>query len=67
MPPALTIFAVVGFALLFGPLGALVAMPLLVVLFVVVKKVWIKETLEEDVHLPGEEEERPEQFGSAGR
>lgn len=59
IPPALTVFAVVGFALLFGPLGALIAMPLLVVLSVVIKKVWIRETLDEDVQLPGEGEDRP--------
>ncbi|MCJ8521683.1 putative PurR-regulated permease PerM [Pseudorhizobium tarimense] len=57
VPPALTIFAVVGFALLLGPLGAVFAMPLLVVVFVTVKKLWIRETLDEDVSLPGDEAE----------
>ncbi|MCF6369962.1 AI-2E family transporter [Rhizobium halophilum] len=59
VPPALTIFAVVGFALLLGPLGAVFAMPLLVVVFVTIKKLWIQETLDEDVSLPGQEDEQP--------
>lgn len=59
VPPALTLFAVVGFALMFGLLGAIGAMPLLVVLFVVIKKVWIKETLDEEIHLPGEAKDGP--------
>jgi predicted PurR-regulated permease PerM len=59
VPPALTIFAVVGFALLLGPLGAVFAMPLLVVVFVTIKKLWIQEALDEDVSLPGQEDEQP--------
>lgn len=56
VPPALTLLAVVGFALLLGPLGAIFAMPLLVVLFVTIKKIWVRETLDEDVSLPGEKD-----------
>jgi len=56
LPPALTIFAIIGFGLLFGPLGILFATPLLVVVFVSVKKLWVRDTLDEDTELPGEEE-----------
>jgi len=56
LPPALTIFAIIGFGLLFGPLGILFATPLLVVVFVSVKKLWVRDTLDEETDLPGEEE-----------
>ncbi|WP_051469766.1 AI-2E family transporter [Chelativorans sp. J32] len=56
LPPALTIFAIIGFGLLFGPLGILFATPLLVVVFVTVKKLWVRDTLDEDTKLPGETE-----------
>jgi PAS domain S-box-containing protein len=57
LPPALTIFAILGFALLFGPLGVLFAAPLLVVGFILVKKLWVRETLDEDTSLPGDSDQ----------
>ncbi len=54
LPPAATLFAVVAFGLLFGSLGVLFATPLAVVIFVAVKKLWVRETLGERAHLPGE-------------
>ncbi|GAB1583509.1 AI-2E family transporter [Phyllobacterium phragmitis] len=54
LPPAVTIFAIIAFGLLFGPLGVLFATPLTVVVFVLVKKLWIRDTLHEDTDLPGE-------------
>jgi predicted PurR-regulated permease PerM len=56
LPPALTIFAILAFGILFGPLGVLFATPLAVMAFVVVKKVWVRDTLHEPVHIPGEHE-----------
>lgn len=56
LPPALTIFAIVAFGILFGTLGVLFATPLCVVLFVVVKKVWLRDTLHEDTDVPGQED-----------
>jgi predicted PurR-regulated permease PerM len=53
LPPAITLFAVVAFGLLFGSLGVLFATPLAVVLFVAVKKLWVSETLGEPTDLPG--------------
>lgn len=57
LPPVLTIFSIVVFGVLFGLLGILLAAPLAVVVFVLVKKVWVRETLDEEVELPGEQEE----------
>jgi predicted PurR-regulated permease PerM len=53
LPPAVTLFAVVAFGLLFGSLGVLFATPLAVVVFVAVKKLWVRETLGEPTDLPG--------------
>lgn len=54
LPPVLTIFAIVGFGILFGPLGILFATPLAVVCFVLVKKLWVQETLGEETEIPGD-------------
>jgi predicted PurR-regulated permease PerM len=54
LPPAVALFAVVAFGLLFGSLGVLFATPLAVVIFVAVKKLWVRETLGEPTELPGE-------------
>lgn len=45
LPPALTLFAILAFALVFGPLGVLFAAPLAVVTFVAVRQLWTKEAL----------------------
>jgi predicted PurR-regulated permease PerM len=47
LPPAVALFAVVAFGLLFGSLGVLLATPLAVVIFVGVKTLWLRETLGE--------------------
>ncbi|MDP1874840.1 AI-2E family transporter [Phenylobacterium sp.] len=54
LPPALTLFSVLGFGVLFGPLGVVFAAPLLVVLFVMVKILYIRNTLGEPANVPGE-------------
>jgi len=54
LPPAITLFAVVAFGLLFGPLGILFATPLAVVAFVAVKKLWVRDALGEPTEVPGE-------------
>jgi predicted PurR-regulated permease PerM len=56
LPPPLTIFAILAFGLLFGPLGILFATPLMVISFVLIKKLWIRDTLHEVTELPGEAE-----------
>lgn len=54
LPPALPLFAVVVFGLLFGLPGVLLATPLAVVAFVGIKKLWVRDTLGEATRLPGE-------------
>ncbi|MCF6369895.1 AI-2E family transporter [Rhizobium halophilum] len=55
LPPVLTLFALVALGTLFGPLGVLLGTPLTVVLYVVVKDLYLGETLHEDVKLPGKD------------
>ena len=43
LPPALTLFALVAFGLLFGLLGVLLAAPLAVCLYVWVKKLYARD------------------------
>jgi predicted PurR-regulated permease PerM len=57
LPPALALFAIVVFGVLFGFFGVLLAVPLAVALMVLVKKVWVRETLGEETSLPGERDE----------
>lgn len=55
LPPAVTLFAVLAFGVLFGPLGVLLATPLAVLCLVSIKQLWMRDTLNEDVPLPGED------------
>lgn len=52
LPPALTLSAVLAMGLLFGPIGVLVATPLAVVLFILVKELYLKDLLERDSRSP---------------
>lgn len=54
IPPALTLLGVLAAGVLFGPLGVLLAAPLVVVAFVLVKRLYVRETLGHDVEIPGE-------------
>jgi len=56
LPPALALFAILVFGLLFGFLGVFLAVPLTVALMVLVKKLWIRDTLGEETSLPGEDD-----------
>lgn len=53
IPLAVTLIAVVAFAVLLGPLGVLFASPLAVVAFVMVKLLYVRDVLGEDVDVPG--------------
>ena len=55
LPPALLLFAIVAAGTLLGPLGALLAAPLTVVVFVLVKRLYVREALDTPTPLPGEE------------
>lgn len=54
LPPALLLFTVLAVGLLFGPLGVIVAAPLTVTGFVLVKKLYIRDALGEATKVPGE-------------
>lgn len=56
LPPALTVASTVGFGLLFGVLGVLFATPIAVALMVVVRMLYVRDTLGEqpgDSRMPG--------------
>ena len=54
LPPALTLFSVLAFGVLLGPLGVIFATPLLVVAMVLTKMLYIRGTLGRDIDVPGE-------------
>jgi len=56
IPPALALFAIVVGGVLFGTLGLVFGFPLAVVAFVLVKKLYVRETLGEHTTVPGEAE-----------
>ncbi len=58
LPPALTMFAIMGFGLIFGLPGVLLATPLTIIAFVGVKRLWIREALHETTTVPGEDVHR---------
>jgi len=55
MPPVVALFAIVVFGFLFGLLGVFLAVPLAVALLVLVKKLWVRQTLGEETEVPGED------------
>jgi predicted PurR-regulated permease PerM len=55
-PPALALFAILAGSVLFGTLGLIFGFPLAVVAFVLVKKLYVRETLGEHTNVPGEEQ-----------
>jgi predicted PurR-regulated permease PerM len=52
LPPALTLFSVVAFGLLFGALGLLLAAPMTVTAFVLVRELYLREGLGETLREP---------------
>lgn len=58
LPPALTMFAVFAFGTLFGVLGVLFATPMLVIAYVFVTELYVRDTLGEDVPIPGQRNSR---------
>ena len=55
LPPVLTIIAVTLVGALFGILGLIVAAPLVVAVMVLVKTLYVEDTLGEDLKVPGED------------
>jgi predicted PurR-regulated permease PerM len=54
LPAALLLFAVVAAGILFGALGVLLAAPLTVALYVLVKRLYVREALGTQTPIPGE-------------
>lgn len=54
LPPAIALFSVIVFGVLFGAVGLLFAVPLAVVVFILVKKLYVQDTLGEETPVPGE-------------
>jgi predicted PurR-regulated permease PerM len=54
VPPAVILFAIAGFGVLFGWLGVIFAVPLAVTAMVLIQKLWVRDTLGERTHIPGE-------------
>lgn len=54
IPMALALFALVAFGILFGPVGVILATPLTLIALVMVRSLYIRDYLKEDVVLPGE-------------
>jgi predicted PurR-regulated permease PerM len=64
MPPVLALFAIVVFGLLFGLPGIFLAVPLAVALLVLVKKLWVRQTLGEETTVPGEDDGEAQEAAS---
>jgi predicted PurR-regulated permease PerM len=55
LPPALLLFSIVAGGFIFGGVGIIFAAPLLVVIFVMVKRLYVREALNTATPMPGEE------------
>jgi len=55
LPPALALFSILVFGLLFGLSGVLLPAPASVAALVLVKMLWVREALGERTHVPGED------------
>ncbi|UUR08405.1 AI-2E family transporter [Sphingomonas glaciei] len=56
LPGAVLLFSLLAMGTLFGALGVVFAAPLTVVLYVLVKKLYVREALDTDTPIPGEEQ-----------
>lgn len=54
LPPVLTLFAVIAFGIVFGPLGVLLAAPLTVATLVWVKMLYVEDSLGSETKIPGQ-------------
>jgi len=53
IPPALMLLGIATIALVFGPVGIIFAGPMVAVAFVLVKKLWVRDTMHERTEMPG--------------
>lgn len=54
LPPALLLFSLLVFAFLFGVVGVLLAAPLTVVFYILIKKLYVQEALDTPTPIPGD-------------
>ncbi|MGA7383831.1 MAG: AI-2E family transporter [Methylocella sp.] len=54
VPPAVMLLGIVAISLMFGPAAVILAAPIVVVVFVAVKVLYVRDTLGEDTEIPGE-------------
>ena len=54
LPGAVLLFSLIGFGTLFGTLGVILAAPLAVVTMVLIKRLYVIETLDTPTPIPGE-------------
>jgi len=59
VPPALMLLSIVALGELFGATATVFAAPLTVLLYVLVTKLYVRDTLHEEVAVPGEADARP--------
>lgn len=52
VPPAMTLFAIIGAGVAFGPLGLAIGGPVNVLAYVLVKRLWVRDTLGEPGAVP---------------
>ncbi|WP_428410122.1 AI-2E family transporter [Hyphococcus sp.] len=56
IPMALTVFSIIGFGMLFGGLGALLATPITVAIYVLLQKLYIEDEFGDDLNIHGEKQ-----------
>jgi predicted PurR-regulated permease PerM len=65
LPGVVLLFSLVGLGTLFGALGVILAAPLTVVIYVLVKRLYVIEALHTPTPIPGETAERTDQTSSS--
>ncbi|HEV7344646.1 MAG TPA: AI-2E family transporter [Devosia sp.] len=60
LPPVLGLFAIVALGLLFGPLGVILGIPLTIVAMVLIKQLYIRDWLGDEVEIPGQKQDEEE-------
>ncbi|WP_228242733.1 AI-2E family transporter [Porphyrobacter sp. GA68] len=58
LPAVILLFSLLAFATLFGVVGIILAAPLTVVVYVMVKRLYVREVLDTPTPVPGEDEEQ---------
>ncbi|GAA4015186.1 AI-2E family transporter [Sphingomonas swuensis] len=56
LPGAVLLFSLLAMGTLFGPLGVIFAAPLTVVIYVLIKRLYVREALDTETSIPGEDQ-----------